>query len=405
MTTACWSSLPFDLVDGIAGRLLATADLDCYMAFRAVCRNWRSGTADPRNTLDHRFRPHNWVMLDYPSHGVDARLLVNTATGRFHGRDMPLLGKYYVVSVTTDGLLVLADRNPPHATCVLNPFTGYMVRFAARMRPSVLAAAVSGSSPPYLVIYCNDSHKLYRANPDSESFVRYKKKYAYPLVRKAVQGCIAIDGHQGLLPPLPAAVISKLADLMSPFVFEELNDENFASWKLCFVVESAGETLVVFKLENHMEVFKMNIMGGNTTLEQVQSIGNRAIFIGGGGRCLSLDADKFPSIEANCIYFTGRLASSSTDIYHLKDGRQGNSISASEDEPSVDLPTFVCSPLNAHPFTIVLVLSLYTLNNQAGQVSKVLEYEDQILEDLRTGKMTLSDLLLQASQDDTDSED
>jgi hypothetical protein len=65
----------------------------------------------------------------------------------------------------------------------------------------------------------------------------------------------------------------------------------------------------------------------------------------------------------------------------------------------------MCSPLNAHPFTIVLVLSLYTLNNQAGQVSKVLEYEDQILEDLRTGKMTLSDLLLQASQDDTDSED
>jgi hypothetical protein len=46
------------------------------------------------------------------------------------------------------------------------------------------------------------------------------------------------------------------------------------------------------------------------------------------------------------------------------DGRQGNSISASEDEPGVDLPAFVCSPLNAHPFTIVLVLSLCTLNNQ-----------------------------------------
>ncbi|KAM0889532.1 hypothetical protein ACQ4PT_027656 [Festuca glaucescens] len=405
MATVCWSSLPFDLVDRIAGRLLDTADLDCYMAFRAVCRNWRSATADPRNSLHHRFRPHNWIMLDYPSHGEDARLLVNTASGRFHGRNMPLLHKYYVVSVTTDGLLVLAAREPPYVSSVLNPFTGYMVRFAARMRPHVVAAAVSGSSPPYLVIYCNDSQKLYRANPESESFVRYKKKYAYPLVRKAVQGCIAIDGHQGLLPPLPAAVVTKLADLMTPVVLQGPDEENLASWKLCFLVESAGETLVVFKLEDRVEVFKMEITGGDTRLERVQSIGSRAIFIGGVGRCLSLDADKFPSVEASCIYFTGRLASSSIDMYHLKDGQQGQSVGASEAETSVDLPAFVCNPLNAHPFTMVLLLSLYTLNSQAGQVSQVLECEDEILEDLRTGRMTISDLLLEASKPDTDSED
>ncbi|CAM0911125.1 unnamed protein product [Alopecurus aequalis] len=403
MATACWSSLPFGLIDGIAGCLLDTADLDCYMDFRAVCRNWRSATADPRNTLDHRFRPHNWVMLDYPSHGEDARLLVNTATGRFHCRSMPLLRKYYVVSVTTDGLLVLAARAPPHAACVLNPFTGFMVRFEARMRPHVIAAAVSGSSPPYLVLYCNDSHKLYRANPDSESFVRYKKKYAYPLVRKAVQDCIAVDGHQGVLPPLPAAAVTKLADLMTPFALESPDDKNMASWKRCFMVESAGETLVVFKLENRMEVFKMEIMGGNTTLKQVQSIGNRAIFIGGCHRCLSLDADKFLSVEANCIYFTNRLSSPPTYIYHLKDGQQCQSFSDTEDTPSVGQPAFLCNPLTKHPSTIIMLLSIYTCNCQTRQVSHVLEREDQILEDLRTGKMTLSDIL-QASQADTDSD-
>jgi hypothetical protein len=53
----------------------------------------------------------------------------------------------------------------------------------------------AGSSPPYLVIFCNDSKKLYRANPDNESFVRYKK-YVYPLVRKVVHGCVAMDGHE-----------------------------------------------------------------------------------------------------------------------------------------------------------------------------------------------------------------
>jgi hypothetical protein len=169
-TATCWSSLPYDLIHRIAGSFLATADLDCYMDFRAVCHNWRSATADPGNSLDRRFRPHNWVMLDYPSHGEDARLLVNTATGRFHGKDMPLLRKYYVVAVTIDGLLLLVGREVPHPVFVLNPFTGYMVHFAARIRPAVVAVAVSGSSPPYLVIYCADSMKLYRATLQARVF-------------------------------------------------------------------------------------------------------------------------------------------------------------------------------------------------------------------------------------------
>jgi hypothetical protein len=35
---ADWSSLPADLVNRIAERLLATDDLDYYMDLRAVCR-------------------------------------------------------------------------------------------------------------------------------------------------------------------------------------------------------------------------------------------------------------------------------------------------------------------------------------------------------------------------------
>jgi hypothetical protein len=171
------------------------------------------------------------------------------------------------------------------------------------MHPAVVAAAVSGSSPPYLVIFCNDSKKLYRANPDSESFVRYK--YVYPLVRKVVHGSVALDDHEDVLPPLPAAVVTKVADMMIPSVSVVPTIENFASWKHCFLVESAGETLVVFKLETSMEVYKVKI--GHNTLEKMQSICNRALFIGPYS-CLSLDADKLPSIEANCIYFTSRMA-------------------------------------------------------------------------------------------------
>jgi hypothetical protein len=55
-----WSLLPSDLINGIADRLLATNDIDYYMDLRAVCSNWRSTTADPKNTLDVRFRPRCW---------------------------------------------------------------------------------------------------------------------------------------------------------------------------------------------------------------------------------------------------------------------------------------------------------------------------------------------------------
>uniref|UniRef100_A0A8I6WWZ4 KIB1-4 beta-propeller domain-containing protein n=1 Tax=Hordeum vulgare subsp. vulgare TaxID=112509 RepID=A0A8I6WWZ4_HORVV len=317
-----WSSLPPELIHHIAGGLLDTADLDCYMALRAICHNWRAATDDPTNNMDRRFRPRNWVMLDYPSHDKDTRVLVNTETARFHVRNIPMLRNYYVVSVTGDGLLVLAAKEAPHAACVLNPFTGYMVRFAARMRPSVTAAVVSSSSPLYLIIYCTDSSKLYRANPGSKEFVRYKKKYPYPLVRKAVQGCVAIAGHQNVLPPLPAVVVAKIDDLMTAYAEFPDNHIGMAAWPGCFVVESAGETLIIFKLENRrMEVFKMDKDGN--TLEKVNSIGSRAIFISNGSRCLSVDATQFPSIEANCIYLTPHLAWPCTEIYHLEHGAQG----------------------------------------------------------------------------------
>ncbi|XBJ19381.1 hypothetical protein VPH35_010362 [Triticum aestivum] len=390
-----WSSLLPELIDRIASCLLNTADLDCYMALRAVCHNWRAATADPTNTMDHRFRPHNWVMLDYPTHGQDAHLLVNTETGRYHCRSIPMLRNYYVVSVTVDGLLVLAGKAAPHASCVLNPFTGHMVRFKARLLPHVMAAAVSGSSPPYLVLYCHDSRKLYRANPGSEEFVRYKKKYGYPLVRKAVQGCVATDGHEGVLPPLPAAVGAKIADLMTPVVADLPHDGiNLALWKRCFTVESAGETLVVFKLGNRVEVFMLDKDG--TTLERVNSIGNRAIFIGGCHRCLSLDADKlkFPSIQL-----------SKATAYTSRNDGEGEQCPIGA-APSANLPTFLCNPLTAHPLTITLLLSIYTFNGQSGQVSKVLEYEDRLLEQLWSGELSLEDLILRASQEgDTDSDD
>lgn len=311
----CWSSLPSDLVNLVAGCLLDSADIDCYMDLRAVCRNWRSATADPRNTLDPRFRPRNWVMLQDQDRYDVGRLMVNTATGRFLRKKIPMLQEYCIVCCTADGLLVLADWGPPHRSSVLNPMTGHMVRFKAPMRDGVLAAA--SSSPTTLLLHCNNARKLYRATPDSECFIRYKK-YTYPLAKKAVVGCVSIEGYEDgdSLPPfLPAPVANKITDLMAPFAAAG-SEPDAESPNRCFMVESAGETLVVFKLGNRVEVFKMDRDG--TALEPTNSIGNRSIFLGGCFRCFSLDADKFPSIEPDCIYSVDGLGSASIQVFDLK---------------------------------------------------------------------------------------
>nr|CDM82209.1 unnamed protein product [Triticum aestivum] len=97
--TADWSSLPYDIVGRIADSFLATNDLDWYMDLRAVCHNWRSATDDPRDSsMDSRFHPCCWIILDEVFESHTRRLLLNTATGRFLHKDLPALRDYYVVA-------------------------------------------------------------------------------------------------------------------------------------------------------------------------------------------------------------------------------------------------------------------------------------------------------------------
>ncbi|KAJ1283283.1 hypothetical protein BS78_03G116600 [Paspalum vaginatum] len=289
------------------------------MDFGGWTCGFRSGrpTADPRNTLDPRFRPRHWVMLqDQIGYGVVGRLMVNTATGRFLRKEIPVLDGYCIVCCTADGLLVLADWALPYASCVLNPLTGYMVRFAAPMD--------HGQE-------CDRRRCLCR---------RYKK-YTYPLVRKAVVGCIAVDGWEDdgtPLPLVPASVANKITELMTPHAAADHNNDT-ASPNHCFLVESAGEMLAIFKLENRMEVFKMDRDG--TALEPIESIGNRTIFLCCCFRCLSLDADKIPSIEPDCVYFVENTASESVQMYDLKADRQVQSATAAAATPSAHLPAFL----------------------------------------------------------------
>lgn len=296
-SSADWSSLPSDLVNRIAGCLLATNDVDYYMDFRAVCSTWRSATTDTKNNPDKRFHPSRWVLIDEVS-SVDVedrtRLLVNTATGRVLRKDLPMLPEYYII-VTTGGLFVLADKKPPHATCVLNPFTGYLLRFMAPMvTEKVAAAAVAG---PTLILFCDSRRTMYTANVCSTCFDAYRNHQYYPFNKLGLLG-VLYTGHdvRNKMFNLMGSFAVHPTEMLTIYPFEDVVDDYGArNTEGCFLVESAGQMLMIFKLQERMEVFKVD--NDISTPQPVKSIGNRAIFLG-YRQCLSVNADKFQMVEA-----------------------------------------------------------------------------------------------------------
>ena len=98
------------------------------------------------------------------------------------------------------------------------------------------------------------------------------------------------------------------------------------------------------------------------SLEPVKSIGNLAIFIG-YRRCLAVNAEKFATIEANCIYYI-RSIDYSIHIYKfdLEDGKE-EKVSQGIDFLELIAPSY------AHPpFTIIQLISSYTVNVRISQL-------------------------------------
>ncbi|XP_045089853.1 uncharacterized protein [Aegilops tauschii subsp. strangulata] len=154
--TAEWASLQRDLVQLVADCVLSTSGVDGYVAMRAVCPSWRSAVAKPSPhaaVADPRFRPRQWVVL----HGADDEqgrpLFLDVSTGRFRRLRRPVLGDYILVGAS-DGLLVLGDRERPHAARLLNPLTGDMLPFAAPIPPEDwVNTAIVGSEPTIIFAF------------------------------------------------------------------------------------------------------------------------------------------------------------------------------------------------------------------------------------------------------------
>jgi hypothetical protein len=162
-------------------------------------------------------------------------------------------------------------------------------------------------------------------------------------------------------------VSEKIFDLMLSFAVHPsemlaVHPSEPGNTNRCFLVESAGECLIVMKLQHGMEVFRMNTKRG--VFEPAKSIGNQSIFLG-YRQCVSVNADKFPSIEANCIYYLKTLAFlEPCDIYmyDLKDEMEERVSAAINTINRVFL--FDAEP----PFTIIQLLSSYTINSWGSEL-------------------------------------
>ncbi|KAE8800667.1 hypothetical protein D1007_23666 [Hordeum vulgare] len=321
MVGAGWSSLPYDLLRQIAGSFLATNDVDCYVGLRAVCHHWRSAIDDPKtDASDSRFHPRRWIILDDDEvfKSDTRRLLVNTTTGRFLHKELPLLRNYYVVATTPCGFFVLADRSPPHAAHLLNPLTGAMAPVPSE--GEVAAAVWFGLPLP---------------PPAGSSTSELTEALG------SIGGLMKVHHIQP-----PSKFISG-----DPLVSGHANDG-----RRCFFMEFAGQLLIIVKLERLIRVLRLEATSDK--LVCLRDISNYAIFIG-HQRCLAVCADKFPSVEANCVYYTKHQRSSARICKDsLKDDKT-EMISEADD--------FVKQgrqfALVAHrPFTIIQLLSSYAIN-------------------------------------------
>jgi hypothetical protein len=100
-------------------------------------------------------------------------------------------------------------------------------------------------------------------------------------------------------------------------------------------------------------------------IEPVKSVGTFTIFIG-CHRCLTVDADKFPAIEANCVYYTQHSGSLAHICkYNLSD-KKVERLSEVAEFVKEDKQFVLVA---ARPFTIIQLLCSYTINRRDSELA------------------------------------
>ncbi|KAK1664876.1 hypothetical protein QYE76_053035 [Lolium multiflorum] len=231
-----WASLSADgPLHKIGECLLANEEYaDTYSAMRQVCRNWRSGLPEPDVHLDE------WIMLDHALPRVAEFTFLQLGTSRYVTIDLSEVHtRYYFVGFCR-GVIVLAQKNPPHKIRLLNPLTKKSNTMFEAQMPSVFLKSVAVIKSPTMVFVA--------AHYPSEIELGHQKFY---LVKS--------DGDLLLV--------------------------------LLVSVALAGRPLV-YRVDTQ-----------SRSLHPVSNIGSNAFFVN-YIRCISVDTRVYPTLRPGCIYYT-----------------------------------------------------------------------------------------------------
>jgi hypothetical protein len=221
----------------------------------------------------------------------------------------------------------------------------------------------------YLYFLGDSSRKIYIGVPEVKYFVsRDCQQLLYNAFRDAVLGG-AYPQHISV--PALVAAFADLFDFMmshSDFFKFFLSDlpgdtENNIRFR-CYVVGLPAQVFLHVEREGRTPiVFKMNTETGK--IEPVKSVGTFTIFIG-CHRCLTVDADKFPAIEANCVYYTQHSGSLAHICkYNLSD-KKVERLSEVAEFVKEDKQFVLVA---ARPFTIIQLLCSYTINRRDSELA------------------------------------
>jgi hypothetical protein len=322
-----WSSLAPDLVSCVGDILLASGDIDYYMILRAVCRNWRGATDDPRS-LDLRFRPRGWAMLGSLDQKDSRRLFLNVHTGRFLWKDMPMLCHYTCVGTDdANGLLILKAARGSEMW-ILNPFTGYLVRLPRPWGKLDETLMVAAHGQRTKVVYTFWDSCRVACNGDEPDIFTAPPNFDSSKTMVAFQSCGYVIDEEGTVTVMKEEVHSRLREEHHRMLHPYERRRVIRVWPAplsTYLVDNAGELLLVrpgtlsSKGDRTIQVLRVDLDGNG--LHSITSIGNSAIFLL-DHRCLLVDARNLPGIEANCIYYVGGGAEMTRGIwmYRLEDG-------------------------------------------------------------------------------------
>ncbi|KAJ1295822.1 hypothetical protein BS78_01G252300 [Paspalum vaginatum] len=230
-----WTNLG-DGPAGVIAELLLASDVTYFVSFRSVCRPWRLCSIGP----------HAHGILDRPGGSPYCLGFLNESTGCSRYLELQELHGHDVFGPTTEGLLVLLDRNT-YAVRLLNPFTRQAAKLPGSLSVSGAGLAddctiavnfdqigtlavikpgdtdwtvTSADQPPRLAVAANLIRPFYRIAMDSVHLV--DNEYELYRVDLDAREMVPVRGFVGRA----VFIVRQLARSVSPLVFRSINADS-----------------------------------------------------------------------------------------------------------------------------------------------------------------------------------